>query len=128
MSIDYEIFPGKNLGELFKDIYTNQVNKKVKISAYIDEIRGKVRHFGDYGILGDIIKDLLESSVKNDEHLIKLAQIVQRLIASDKEGDDDGILTEAEKKQLLDALDDVKHGVTDYTIPTTSSINSGSVV
>ena len=28
MSTDFELFPGKNLSGLFKDIYENQQNKK----------------------------------------------------------------------------------------------------
>ncbi len=125
MSTDYEIFPGKKLGDLFKDIYTNQVNKKQKISDYIDEIRQSVRHAGDYAVLGDVIKDLLESSVKNDEHLLKLAQIVQRIIAAERKGDaDDGILTDAEKKQLMDALEEAQKGIEEPEIPETSGSNS----
>jgi len=125
MSTDYEIFPGKKLGDLFKDIYTNQVNKKYKISDYIDEIRQSVRHAGDYAVLGDVIKDLLESSVKNDEHLLKLAQIVQRIIAAERKGDaDDGILTDAEKKQLMDALEEAQKGIEEPEIPETSGSNS----
>ena len=39
MSTDFELFPGKNLSGLFKDIYQNQVNKKEKISSMIDEFK-----------------------------------------------------------------------------------------
>lgn len=104
-SNEYELFPGKKLSNLFEDIYTNQTNKKQKISNLIDEIKDKVRHAGDVAVLGVIIKDLIETSVKNDEHLLKLAQVAQRIITAEQRGEaDDGILTEAEKKQLLDTL------------------------
>lgn len=108
-SQEYELFPGKKLSNLFEDIYNNQTNKKQKISDLIDDIQTKVRHAGDVAVLGAIIKDLIETSVKNDEHLLKLAQVAQRIITSETRGDgDDGILTDAEKKQLLESLDELK--------------------
>ena len=109
MSTDYELFKGKQLSDLFNDIYTNQINKKKKISSFIDELKGMVRHAGDIAVIGPVIQDLIESSVKNDEHLLKLAQIAQRMIAAEtKNVEDEGILTERDKEQLLKDLDELK--------------------
>ena len=107
MSTDFELFPGKNLSGLFQDIYQNQVNKKQKISSMIDEFKKMVRHAGDVAVMGPIIKDLIDSSVKNDDHLIKLATIAQRLAAAEAKGiGEDGWLSESEKAQLLTDLED----------------------
>lgn len=109
MSNDFELFPGKNLSGLFQDIYQNQVNKKQKISSMIDEFKKMIRHAGDVAVMGPIIKDLIDSSVKNDDHLIKLATIAQRIIAADKKTEgQDGFLTEDEKNQLLNQLDETQ--------------------
>jgi len=109
MSNDFELFPGKNLSGLFQDIYTNQVNKKQKISSTIDEFKKMVRHAGDVAIMGPIIKDLIDTSVKNDDHLLKLATIAQRIVAADKKVEgQDGFLTEDEKQQLLNQLDETQ--------------------
>jgi hypothetical protein len=109
MSNDFELFPGKNLSGLFQDIYQNQVNKKQKISSMIDEFKKMVRHAGDVAVMGPIIKDLIDSSVKNDDHLIKLATIAQRIIAADKKTEgQDGFLTDDEKHQLLNQLDETQ--------------------
>lgn len=111
---EFEVFKGKSLSSLFQDIYLNQVNKKVKISSYIDELKNYIRHAGDVAVIGPIIKDLIETSVKNDEQLVKLATIAQRIMISQNKGEgDSGFLTEAEKKQLLQQLDDVKAEVED---------------
>ena len=49
-----------------------------------------------------INKDLVDTSVRNDESLIKMAAIAQRMIASkDKVEGDTGFLTDKEKEQLL---------------------------
>ena len=82
MSTDFELFPGKNLSGLFKDIYDNQQNKKSRISELIAEMKKVIRHSGDMAVIGPIIKDLVDTSVRNDESLIKMAAIAQRMIAS----------------------------------------------
>lgn len=109
MSGDFELFPGKNLSGLFQEIYNNQVNKKQKISALIDELKKMVRHAGDMAVIGPLIRDLIESSLKNDDHLLKLATIAQRLIvAENKSIGEDGFLSEDEKQQLLSQLQETQ--------------------
>lgn len=114
MSEKFEFFPGKSMNGLFKDIYDNQQNKKKRISELIHEMKKIIRHAGDMALIGPIIKDLVDTSVRNDEALIKMATIGQRIMnAQNKSSGDDGFLTEAEKEQLLkqmeDTIDDVKY-------------------
>lgn len=112
MSTDFELFPGKNLSGLFQDIYQNQVNKKQKISSMIDEFKKMVRHAGDVAVMGPIIKDLIDSSVKNDDHLLKLATIAQRIVAAEKKSEgEDGFLSAEERAQLLAEIDQVHEEV-----------------
>jgi len=99
MSTDFELFPGKNLSGLFKDIYDNQQNKKGRISELIAEMKK------------------VNTSVRNDESLIKMAAIAQRMIASkDKTLGEDGFLTDKEKEQLLQQLEDVVGEVADEKV------------
>lgn len=112
MSTDFELFPGKSLSGLFQNIYENQVNKKDKISSLIDEFKKMVRHAGDIAVMGPIIKDLIDSSVKNDDHLIKLATIAQRIVAAEKKSEgEDGFLSTQERAQLLAEIDQVHEEV-----------------
>jgi hypothetical protein len=112
MSTDFELFPGKNLSGLFEDIYNNQINKKKHISEVIFEIRKMIRHNGDMGILGPVIKDLIDTSVRNDDQLVKLATIAQRIIASSQKSEGDtGYLTDAEREQLLSEIEQVQDEV-----------------
>jgi len=114
MSTQFELFPGKNLGDLFKDIYDNQQTKKLRISELIAEMKKLVRHSGDMIAMGPIIRDLIDSSVKNDDALIKMAAIAQRIIgASQKAEGDIGFLSDSEKEQLLQQLDETILEVTD---------------
>ena len=112
MSADFELFPGKNLSGLFEDIYNNQINKKKHISEIIHEIRKGIRHAGDMAVLGPVIKDLIDTSVRNDDQLVKLATIAQRImLANNKSEGDSGFLTEAEREQLLAEIEQVQDEV-----------------
>ncbi len=114
MSTQFELFPGKNLGDLFKDIYDNQQHKKQRISELIAEMKKLVRHSGDMIAMGPIIRDLIDSSVKNDDALIKMAAIAQRIIgASQKAEGDIGFLSDSVREQLLQQLDETILEVTD---------------
>ena len=114
MSIEFELFPGKNLSGLFKNIYDNQQTKKLRISELIAEMKKVIRHSGDMAVIGPIIKDLVDTSVRNDESLIKMAAIAQRMIASkDKTEGDVGFLSDKEKEQLLNQLEDTVNEVSE---------------
>tara|TARA_B000000475_G_C15995815_1_gene446861 strand:- start:777 stop:1193 length:417 start_codon:yes stop_codon:yes gene_type:complete len=114
MSTNFELFPGKDLSGLFKDIYDNQQNKKSRISELIAEMKKVIRHSGDMAVIGPIIKDLVDTSVRNDESLIKMAAIAQRMIgAQNKAEGDAGFLTDKEKEQLLSQLEDTIAEVSD---------------
>ena len=116
MSTNFELFPGKDLSGLFKDIYENTKSKKVRISELIAEMKKIIRHSGDMAVIGPIIKDLVDTSVRNDESLIKMAAIAQRMIASDNKSEGDlGFLSDKEKEQLLQQLEDTVSEVKDDT-------------
>ena len=82
MSQDYELFEGKSLSSLFKDIYDNSVHNKKQLEVLVGEVAGFIKD-GDMAIqLIPMIKEYLDINVKNDEQLVKLATVVQRLIAA----------------------------------------------
>ena len=107
MSAEFKLFDGKNLSSLFKDIYDNQQSKKKNISEMIESLRKLIKNVGEATVLAPIIRDLIDTSVKNDDHLIKLATIAQRLASAEAKGiGEDGWLSESEKSQLLNDLED----------------------
>ena len=114
MSTEFELFKGKNLSSLFEDIYNNQLSKKQKISGLIEELKKMIKHAGDVASIGPILSSLIDSSVKNDDQLVKLATIATKIIAADKKSEgQDGFLTEFEKNQLLKELDDLEFELED---------------
>lgn len=81
-----EVFDGKTLSDLFKEIYDNSTAKKNQIKELIASLGPLIQGIGDATLLVPLIKEYLDISVKNDEQLIKLAQIVQRLSGDTKQG------------------------------------------
>ena len=55
-----------------------------------------------------MLKEYLEINVKNDDQLVKVAAIVQRIIAAENKGgsEDEFGLSDAEKEQLMGAIED----------------------
>ena len=103
MSNDFEVWKGKDLSGLFRDIYNNQRTTQSQIALLIDTLRPLVKNSGDAAVIVPLIKEYLDVSVKNDSHLVRLAAIVEKLYAAEKiiNGGDGGILTDAEKQKLL---------------------------
>ena len=80
---EIELFKGKNLSDLFEEIYNNSKSKRDQIKELIASLSPLIEGIGDATLLVPLIKDYLDIGVKNDEQLVKLAQIVQR-VSSDK--------------------------------------------
>ena len=100
-----EIFEGKTFQDLTKDIYDNQKNKKLQLDLLIQEIHGMIQTLDDAVLVAPLIKELFDVSVKNDEHLVKLAGVIQRIIAkSSGVNDESFLLSESEKEDLISAL------------------------
>ena len=102
-----EIFEGKTFQDLTKDIYENTQNKKKQIDLLISEIHGFITTIDDVILVAPVIKEYMEVSVKNDEHLVKLAGVLQRIITKSSGTDDESmLLTDSEKEELMGTLQD----------------------
>jgi len=101
MHEEFELFKGTTFSDLLKDIYHNSKKKDRQINTLIHELQPLIKNLGDATVIVPLIKEYLDVSVKNDEHLVKLAAVVQRLVGSNSKSDGDGLLDEDEKKQLL---------------------------
>lgn len=86
MGFETEIFKGKSLSDLFSEIYDNSRKKDKQISTLISELKPLIEDVGDATLVVPMIKEYLEIGVKNDEQLIKIATIVQRLETSIQKG------------------------------------------
>ena len=107
MSEKNEIFEGKTFQDLTKDIYENTTKRKTQIDLLISEIHGFITTIDDVVVVAPIIKEYMDTAVKNDEHLVKLAGVLQRIISkSQGESDESMLLSDEEKADLMGTLQD----------------------
>ena len=117
MANNYEIFEGKSLSDLFEDIYTNTQENKKQLEVLMKEVVGFIKD-GDTAVqIIPMLKEYLEINVKNDEQLVKIAAIVQRIIASEAKGgsEDEFGLSDKEIDQLMSAVEEVAADVQKHT-------------
>ena len=107
MSENKEIFEGKTFQDLTKDIYENTRKRKTQIDLIISEIHGFITTIDDVVLVAPIIKEYMDTAVRNDEHLVKLAGVLQRIISkSQGETDESMLLSDEEKEELMGTLQD----------------------
>lgn len=102
MSYEQEFFKGKNLSDLFEEIYNNSIKKRDDIDAIIAETTSMIESTEDVIQIAPLLKDYLEVCVKNNEHLIKLAGIVQRANSITTPGSLEDVLDFDNLQSLLD--------------------------
>ena len=107
MSSDFEIFKGTSFSDLMKDIYHNSKKKERQINTLIQELQPMIKNIGDATVIVPLIKEYLDVAVKNDDALVKLASVVQRLVQSENKGTGESEfgLSDDERKQLLDVAE-----------------------
>ena len=106
MGFDTEIFGSKKFSDLLKDIYENQKKKDRQINLLIADLKPLITGINDAAILVPVIKDYMEVSVKNDEHLVKLAAVIQRMVSTKSE-EGNSFLTDEEKDALLKEIQSI---------------------
>ena len=108
MEKDFKIFGDKNFSDLSEEIYKNTKVKKTQIDLLIQEVHGYIQGIEDIAIVGPIIKELMDVGIKNDDNLVKLATLYQRIM-SKQTIDESGVslLSDEEKEQLMASLEDV---------------------
>jgi len=101
------IFDDTSFSDLLKEIHGNQKKKAKQLASLIAELRPLVQSLGDATVVVPLIKEYMEISVKNDDQLIKMAAIVQRLSTSSASNGDGGLLTEDEMAQLQELTEEI---------------------
>lgn len=106
MDKDDKLFKNTSFSDLMSDIYHNSKKKDRQINQMIAQLQPLIKNSSDATIIVPLIKEYLDISVKNDDHLIKLASITQRYISTKQTiSGADGLMSDEEKKQLLEIAD-----------------------
>jgi len=102
MDKDSLLFDDKSFADLMRDVYTNTKKKESQIKGLVDQLSGMVNTLSEASMMVPLIKEYLEISVKNDDNLVRLTGIIQRLLVTADRGKTEELgLTEEERQQLL---------------------------
>lgn len=117
MSLDKEIFKGKTLSDLFGEIYDNSKETKGQVKALIGELKPLIENIGDATLIVPMIKEYMEIGVKNDEHLIKLATVIQRIEAIQAKGEGSGEFDFSDLQDLLEESNQLEQQIEEVKQP-----------
>tara|TARA_R110001592_G_scaffold1366_7_gene8173 strand:- start:3712 stop:4056 length:345 start_codon:yes stop_codon:yes gene_type:complete len=108
--LDSLVFGKKKFSDILEEIYNNQKRREDQVTALITELKPLVQEIGDATLIVPLIKEYMEIGVKNDEQLIKMATIIQRVFNNQGSSSDDFGISESEKQQLLDEMERLQIG------------------
>jgi len=112
MSADYEIYKGKTIADLFKKIDDNSNRNKIQIESLIQEMMVFIKDPQSAQTLFPMISDFMEANIRNDELLVKLGAVVQRVMqAESKAQDGDYGLSDKEKDQILGKIEEAANNI-----------------
>jgi hypothetical protein len=102
MNLEDEIFEGKSFGSLFKDIYNNHKKTQKQISELTNNLTEMVSEPGEAVMMVPLITTIIESGVKNDDALVKLANTAIKALDKKADAADNGeLLSDKDKEQLF---------------------------
>ena len=102
MDTDKEIFEGKKISDLVKEIYEKHKQQDKSLSNEISRLSDLVESPGDAIIIVPLLKGFFDSSLKNDEVLLKILNLFQKAAEkSNSDSLDSSILSEKDIEQLF---------------------------
>lgn len=116
---DVKAFKDTSLGDVLEEAYERSQENKHLIEDLVDHLSGLIEDEGDAATLVPVITDYMEISVKNNEQLLQLSQVIQRMynatVRQTPQDDEDGgsdLLSDADKDYIRDVAEDLED--TDY--------------
>lgn len=102
---EIELFDGLSFDKLLKEIYKNTKDKSKKINDLINGTGDLVKNTNDAQLIVPLLVEYIEAGIKNDDQLIKMANIIQRFVNTGSSASKEvaSLLTDEEKKELLDS-------------------------
>jgi hypothetical protein len=106
MSGDYKVFKNTTLADLFEKIDTNSKRNKIQIESLIQELMTFIKDPNSAIQLFPMISDYMEANIRNDELLVKLTAVVQRVMQAEAKGEGgEYSLSDEEKEQILSKIE-----------------------
>jgi ferritin len=108
MDLEKEIFKGKKLSDLVKEVYEKHRNQEDRLSSEIERLSELISSPGDAIIIVPLLKGFFDSSLKNDEVLMKILQLFQKAAEKTQAAEtDSSFLSEKDIAQLFSEVNSV---------------------
>lgn len=105
MELDKQVFGEKKVGDLLQEIYEKHSKKSEELKNEISRLGEMIQGPGDAVVIMPFIKGLYDSSIKNDEALMKMVQLFKPQQDLKKQtAEDSGVLTEKDIAQLFEEV------------------------
>ena len=107
MDYNKEIFKGKTIAKLMEEAYKDKKDKQEKLNGLINQLKEFITDGGDAVMMVPLIKEYMDLSIKNDDVLLKLLGIIQKIEAVGAKviEDNGGVMSERDKQLLFESLD-----------------------
>ena len=106
-----EVFEGKSFQDILKEIHEHSASKRSEIKTLMQTLADMIKGPHDAAIIAPLVREFLEVAVKNDEALVKIAVIIQRLMTAEATATGQGLdqlLSDEEKKKLLEEVQEIQ--------------------
>lgn len=94
--------------DLLRDVYENNAETRESIKTLVGELTNLIKTPSDAMMVMAHVTMMIDTRVKNDDLLVKIASILSRMIQKQTgKSDDDWGISEDEKRQLLQEAESV---------------------
>lgn len=101
MDLNKEVFQGKTLSDIVREAYDKHKEQDSLINNEISRLAEMISSPGEALAIAPMIKPLIDSSLKNDEVLVKILNLFQKAqSAESKNQESEGLLTAKDIEQL----------------------------
>lgn len=99
---DTIVFKNKTFGNLLEEIHSNSRNTDKLLFSLIEDLKEYIGTIGDALTLAPIIASYVSMAISNNEHIIKMANIVQKSLEKSKVNNNEelAIFSEEDKEEL----------------------------
>ena len=96
------VFKSKTFGKLLEEVHSNSRNNDKLILGLIEDLKEYIESLGDAIQLAPIISSYVKLAIDNNEHIIKIANIVQKSLERVKTSNTDDLseFTLEDKEEL----------------------------
>ncbi len=110
-ALNENIFGDKTFSTFLEEIYMKHKKRDKQIETLINELKPLIKDVGDATLLVPLLADYLDMGLKNDDQLVKLATIIQRIFNNQtpgSNGNGDFSISDEERKQIEKEINNIK--------------------